>query len=374
MNPRERVLAMIVVSAVLLAATGFLFYQLFLSPLRAKDAGIQTARDDIEKKTKELQQARIEHAKLERMKALSLPGDPNIAAREYEKYLREILTRSRFSPDRIEITARPPDAKGPQLGATRKQQPVYTTIGFVVDATGRLESLVQAMESFYRAGLLHAIRDFSIDIPPVHDVTQQRPDELKIKLTIEALIVTGADNRPYLLPNIDRRLVAIDAVTALRGGPAGLAWGAWALSPAGPRGPAALATKPRKYSAIAAKNIFTGPPERQEIIAITKYVYLTHIIVNDRYSEAYLNDRFNETERQLRNQPGFNQVTIPDTSGESVITVKVVQIDPRDLVFSIGDNYYSMHVGQNLAEAMRNPLSAEQVEALLKDRAAALSK
>jgi hypothetical protein len=375
MNARERILAMTVAAAVLVAGGGFLFFQLFVSPLKARDASIRTATEDKDKKKKELLQAQLDHAKLQRFKALSLPGDPNLAAREYERFLRDLFVKSRFQAEKVQITAKAPDTKGPQLGPPRKQVPIYTTLEFVVDVTGKLENVVRAMESFYRTGLLHAIKNVTMEIPRLRD-TQQQPDELTVKLTIDALIVTGADHRPYLLPNIDRRLVAIDAAAALRGFPTGLAWAAWGLGASGPNGPGVLATKSRKYSAIAAKNIFIGlpPEERREVVETTKYVFLTHIILNDRYNEAFLYDRYNDIKRPLRNQPGFSQVTIQDSAGDPLLTVKVVQIDARDLVFSVGDKYYSMRVGQNLADGMRQPLSDDQVEALLKDRAAASSK
>ncbi len=373
MNSRERILAMTVAAAVLLVGGGFLVYQIFLGPLYAKDASISNTRVDIEKKRKELHQAQQDHIRLERLKQLSLPGDVNRATREYETFLRDILVKGGFDGNHVHITPRSTETRRAQLMG--KKQPIYTPLLFAVDATGKLSSLIKALESFYRTGLLHSIKGITVDVPPVRDA-EQRADELTIKLEVEALIVTGADNRGYLLPNIDRRLVAIDAVTALRGGPAGLAWATWALSPTGLSGPGVLATRERKYASIAGKNIFIGNPteDRPEIIDTTKYVYLTHIVQGDRYHEAYFYDRFNARQRQVRNQPGLNQATISDTSGDSFITIKAVQIDPRDLIFSVGENHYSIHVGQNLEEAMKKPLSPEQVEALIKDRAAASTK
>lgn len=373
MNTRERILAMLVVGAVLLVGGGFLFYELVLSPLHAKDAGIQRAQEEIEKKQKELRQAQAEYARLNRIKQLSLPGDANVAMREYERYLSSLFAKAGFEPRTIHIMPRAPDTKGPQLPS---KKPIYTSLQFTVDSTGKLDNLVRVMESFYKTGLFHAIKTLTIDVPTVRDPEQQRADDLNIKMEIEALIVNGVDNRPYLLPNIDRRLAAIDAVTALRGGPSGLAWAAWSLGPTGPNGPGTLATRTRKYASIAGKNIFVGKQEErpEEIIDTTRHVFLTHIVLNDTAHEAYFNDRWRDRERKLTNQPGGNQIAVSNKSDDSFITVRSVQIDARDVIFKVGERYYSIHLGQNLAEAMREPLSQEQVDALIKERSAASTK
>jgi hypothetical protein len=373
MNSRERILAMLVAGAVIIGAGGFMLYQTYLSPLNAKETSIQAARDDIKRKKGELEQARADHLKLERIKLLSLPGEPNLAGREYEKYLRSTMIGSGFPAAGIGITVHKPDARQAQINPKKAAAPVFTTLQFVVDASGKLENVIRMMEQFYRTGLLHAIKNFTVELPPVRE-SQQRPEDLKLRMTIETVIVNGVDNRPYLLPNIDRRLVAVDALTALRGGPSGLAWLTWAIGPTGSQGPGVLATKPRKYSSIAAKNIFLGMPDKEEIIETTRYVFLSQIVTGERYNSAYFYNRYYDQYPELGSRPGSNQAVIRSSSGEAVITIKAVRIDPRDVVFSVGDKYYTIHIGENLAYAMEEPLSEEQVEALLKDGAAASSK
>ena len=51
-----------------------------------------------------------------------------------------------------------------------------------------------------------------------------------------------------------------------------------------------------------------------------------------------------------------------DEKGDTVLRGKVVRIDPSDLVFKVdqNENYYSIHVGQTLEEAMKAPLTSEQ--------------
>jgi len=56
------------------------------------------------------------------------------------------------------------------------------------------------------------------------------------------------------------RLLALDVLSGLRGGPVGLAGLAFVVGPSGPVGPGKLAETPRKYAAIAGRNVFKSKP------------------------------------------------------------------------------------------------------------------
>src|ERR1700730_8552559 len=98
------------------------------------------------------------------------------------------------------------------MPATKK--PIYTRLTFTVLAHADLASLVKMLEGFYRTGLLHQIKTFSVQ-RPLTVGAQDRPNDLDINLTIEALIVSGAADRPQLLPNLDPRLMALDSLNAM---------------------------------------------------------------------------------------------------------------------------------------------------------------
>jgi hypothetical protein len=239
---------------------------------------------------------------------------------------------------------------------------------FTVMAHGGLENLVHALEGFYRTGLLHQVKNLSVQRPLT--AGQQQPTGLDINMTVEALSVAGGGNRPYLLPNVEPRLLVLDAVAALRRGPAGLALAAWAASPAGPEGPHLLARPARLYDAVAAKDIFFGRQEQQpsqeprgEEIVLTRFVHLTDITRNGRRGEAFLYDRVHNRKTRLRAEPGFDSFRVTDDEGEPVVRGKVVRIDERDVVFLAGDRHYALHVGQSLEDAMRKPLSATDLRA-----------
>jgi hypothetical protein len=210
-------------------------------------------------------------------------------------------------------------------------------------------------------------------------------------MTIEALVVSGAEKRPSNLLGIDHRLVALDALSVLRRGPAAIALVPAVLSPTGPLGArivekmeqAAQARGSKKskeedevvarsYRDIARKNIFQGAPtvEKQEFYAtgddieVTRYTYLTDITLSDWRSEAWIFMRTNNRKTRLRVSPGFNSFLIKDDHDEVHVNGKVVKIDSRDIYFQVGSSYYAIHVGQSFAEAMRRRLAETDARSL----------
>src|SRR5437879_7659647 len=135
--------------------------------------------------------------------------------------------------------------------------PIYMRLPFTIQAKASLASLVEMLEHFYRTPLLHDIKRLSIQRPSALG-TQPPSGELDIHMTVEALIVAGAENRLTLLPGVTKRLEALDTVAALLQAPTGLGLAIWAAGPTGPLGPGVLAQPSRQYAAIAKKNIFLG--------------------------------------------------------------------------------------------------------------------
>jgi hypothetical protein len=397
MNPRERVLAMVIAGIVLAAGAAFVLYEALLSPLGDKTTQIERMNKEIEDAKRQRAQAIAEQQKLGRYRILSLPGDLDVAKREYGNYLSQLLLRSGFQGGTFTVTPGPADKTSPTIGP--KKQPIYTRLGYRISGPAKMESLVKLLEEFYRTGVLHQIKSLTIDQPQL--VGGRPSTELQININVEALVVTGADPRPYVLPNIDRRLLAADAMAALSGRPYGLGQLLWAAGPSGPNGPGVLARSRSEYAAIAKKNIFTGPPEKEpskgEPVLVTRFVKLTDISRTNGSYEAVLWDQFSDTETRLMTKvedvdipvsvdgmppdivvlaPGkkrpTNQLRIIDNLGQTVISGQVLQVEARHVIFSANDNYYLLHVGQTIEEALRTPMSRDQVESLLKEPAAVL--
>ncbi len=369
MNPRERMLAVGVLAVVVLAGAVFLFRSFFWLPLEERDASIASLQQELDKKRERINQVLADRPKLERWKQLSLPNDPDhpdLARREYENYLSELFRQSGFAAGSFSITTKQNDSKSSPM--ITGKGPIYTRLSFTVLAHSNLANLVEMMEHFYRTGLMHQIKNISIQ-RPLTAAPQQEQSDLDISLTVEALIVSGAENRRHVLPIIDRRLLVIDAVAGLQQMPMGLALVPWTLGPTGPLGPGTLARPPHHYEAIASKNIFFGLPavaERTEDVDATRFVHLNEITRDEKRVEAFLYDRLTNISTRLRTETGFDSFRVQDEEGETLVRGKVVRIDidKRDIIFRSEENYYSMHVGQNLEEVLKTPLAPDQVKAL----------
>jgi len=365
MNARERILAIVLLTAILLGGGGLLGKVFLLDPLNDRSERIKYMQKQIGELKERRQQVLEDRAKLERWKQLSLPADANLARREYQKLISEMLRQSGFVEGASTVLA-PKEANtksSPTLPG--RKEPIYTRLEFTVRGQAELASIAGFLNRFYQTPLLHEIKTINIQRPQT--VTQaQRPNDLDVNLTIEALIIAGVDNRPQLLPNISKRVLLVDAVAAMQGGMAGLGMAGWAAGPAGPLGPEVLAEPSREYDAIASKNVFFGrrPVTPKVNVDVREFVYLTDITRTDLKLEAWLYDRYNGIKKRLRASAGFSDLKIKDSQGEMLIDGVVVRIDERDVIFRVGKKYYSLHVGQNLASALEKPLKEEQIKSL----------
>jgi hypothetical protein len=363
MNPRERTLAMIVIGVIFVAGGFFLFQLMFWQPLQEKEALIRSYQDEIDGNEAKIKQAQLDQARLERLKLLSLPPNVDVAMREYSNYLTDLLIRSGFNSSGIAITPGKLDSR--QL--TAKAKPNFIPLHFTVNCPGKLDNLVRMMEGFYHTGLLHRIKN--VTVKPAQMGTAKPQDDLVIDINIEALIVTGAEPRKYLLPNVSPRVLAAEVAMGLTGGPSGLGWAGWAAGPSGPLGPTQLATLPRRYAAIGEKNIFVGPIDvkKEESINVTKFVYLTDISRDEKYLEGHLYNRWDNGQTRLRKAPGLDFFRIRDNNGKILVSGKVVEMDDRELVFEANDKFYRLHVGQNIEDAMKESLPREAADAKVKE-------
>jgi hypothetical protein len=368
MTTRERFLATGVLSLIVIAGGGFMFNLLFLDPLAAKRRAADAARADIAKKQDRVAQVRAEKAKLDRWRMQSLPADTDTeqlstTRRLYNSYLRQLLADNELAASTMKIVPQKPDTHSSPMLPGKK--PMYTKLTFTVDgARGKLGNVVNLLDDFYHTGLLHEVKKLSVTRPRTQ--TGQQAEDLDISLTVEALVVNGTETRDYL-SHVDRRLVAIDTLTNLRGGPLGLGLALVTAGPAGQLAPAPLAVPARNYGDIALKNVYFPKEEdqRENEIDLTRFVYLTDITQNDRRTEAWLYDRATNRSTRLRSSAGFNSFKVSDEKGEDLVKGTVVKLKDRDVYFKSDDNkYYVIHVGQSLEDALRNPLPESQVKEL----------
>jgi hypothetical protein len=340
MNSRERVLAVLLICIIVFGGGGFFGYQFVYVPWNARNKTLDNLKKDEEAKMARLAEAEKQRAKLARWKSLSLPGDPETARMEYERYLTQLFTRYKITNAR-DIKSRNDDAKG---GPVVGKEPVYTKLIFNVKAYATMANLVAMMEEFYKTGLMQEIKNLSFQRQMTSTPTV-RADELDVRMTIEALVITGADKRSHLLPNYDRRLLAIDVAPVLFPAPPLVLW--TSLSP-GLLSPGELAEPTRDYSLIAKKNIFLGrppkdkPPQQTEDDGtpewmIPRYVYLTDITQTPLRMESMLYDRWNNQKIKLRESSGaYNSFPIVrDGKATQVVVGRIVRIDDRKLYYQV---------------------------------------
>jgi hypothetical protein len=343
MNARERLLAILVVALVIVAGLGVVFYQFFLSPYQTKKANLAQLEKQGKAKEERIAEIAAQRPQLERYRQESLPADLDVAKREYQRYLELLLRNSGFA--QVSIADR--KVGGRSVPTLANKTPVYTPLGFTVTGRATQESLVKMMEGFYRTGLLHQIKTLSVARPRTAQPGQGRT-ELDVSLTVDALVVQGADKRTTLMPTRDKRLVAADAFAAMSWGPTGLGAVLWAAGPYGPSGPRVLAEPERDYSALAFKNIFFGPPVRQaaqpnqtqvEALRFTTLNEITFSFGASGRRTAMLYDVSANDKMRLKMLGGFNTFSlVRNSQGTTLVHGEVVKIDERSLVFRVGLN------------------------------------
>jgi hypothetical protein len=344
MNPRERILAVTVILLILMGGLGFAAYQFYLSPMKAKRTSLADLRKEELTKLERVKKILDQRPQVERYKQESLPGDIDVAKLKYTRFLKDLLETSNFH--NINVTSRAKENRGAPTLANKT--PIYTPLSFSVSGNANLESLVTMLESFYRKGLMHQIKTLDIK-RPLTLLQDQRQDELDVSMTVEALVVNGADKRETLMPIIDNRLRGTDLLAGLQNCPTGLGALLWAVGPFGPHGPGILAQPERDYSAMSAKNIFFGPPRSaQAARPVTQLEDLRHTILTDitydvdkKRISASLYDQANQAAKDqttLRTLGGFNEFSLLRTNQAiTLVHGEVLKIDDAtsSLVFRV---------------------------------------
>src|SRR5262249_40576589 len=141
MNPRERILALILLAAVILGGGGLVLYQFFWSPLRNRDSVIADMESKILTKEKAVEDLKKKKDMLEQWRALTLPNGPtgsyHLALGEYQKYLNELLAESNLGA--VTIQARAPD----NSASARGKKPVFLKLTYDLNGPASPPNLLQ---------------------------------------------------------------------------------------------------------------------------------------------------------------------------------------------------------------------------------------
>jgi len=259
-TPRERMLALLLLGAIFFVGGGFICYQFLYAPIRDRNNTIRTLQTDIDTRHEKLLQIETDRPRLEVHKKRSLPADIDMSRREYEIKLNQLLRDSDFLATSIVIDPRPADITSSPTLLNKK--PIYTKLTFVVHVRGELLHLLDFMAGFYKMDLLHQIKKINVQALATSRAGQ-KPTDLEIDFTIEALVLDVAEKRPTLLASNST-------------------------------GPAmrVLAEPDRDYGSIAGRDLFNGPtppppPERvarteeAPLVDLTPFIRLTSITLDN---------------------------------------------------------------------------------------------
>jgi hypothetical protein len=451
MNPRERKLAILLGAFIVLGGGGFFLYQFLYVPWRQQEATKERLEGEIFKKKIDLIALTKELPKLATWRLESLPSDLVLAKREYTLYLDELLTRTHwtvknFSPGMVEVKPGPttPDKKAMYTSLIYNID-AQATEAQIVDFLQRFaktplmhkvrslsiepakERAVGGAPKGPAAGGADKKGGFGKDKGGFGGFGKDkggfggfgkgkkggdfaggkgkkggdfaggkggfggfggRGSLMNVQLKVEALIVGGPEKHWTSPSGLDDRLVALDALTGMKGlwaaaggsflAPMGLAQVPWVASPQGYRPVPVLAQtpEPRSYSQIASAKLFSGQQDLREFGKsklpdfgeVTQFVHLYLLTWDSQHKRGegkLYNMLTNATDIRLRDDnTGYKIFQVRDDDGKVILKGEVLKISDRKVYFAANGEIFAMHVGESLAEAMAEALSETEAKEL----------
>lgn len=352
MTQRDQKIVMLLVLGILALGIGIVLVKTsFVDPISEYNNKISSLEDKKDQVWQQINLIEAGRKDLEKAKRMSLPAQQVKAAASYDQYLVDLLRESGLTEVFVQgpPPADPKSAPTVPTAVTAPKKAGHTILNYTVRAKGSLAAVVTALENLQRTPIMHRVRGLSLGRQDNNSSKEANTGKLLVQMTIEAMIVAGvkADQEAKLKPNADAKLPT--------------------------------ESYPRKYTDIARKNIFIGPvplPPQPPVVDLTEptaeekiipeFVRLTH--TDALAQEAFLRTLiFQMPETRLRSKPGsgYDWFTIKNEERtKDLVRARVLRIDERDVYFQVKDDVYGVHVGQNIWQAMRRPLSDEELENL----------
>ena len=329
MTPRDRNLAIALIGLILVGGGVFGGYTFVYSPLQEANDAMQKLQEEIDVGTPEKPalNSRVEMMRKAAKEAVilkhqSLPKDIDVAKREYKLLLARLLQQAGIStftlPDAKTLPGRPPIT--PELAA---KKPAYTAIQIRFDIKKvTIWQLADFLYEFYQLDLLHQITEITIDRE--NKATEAR-NGLEVHLTIEAIILDGAESKLALFPVVmDGKLTTSgEAVAAIGGGRAAVTVAAQPkldLKVSANSSTPVLATKSRDYSFIALRDIFYG------VLPVEKSTILQFARIPD--IQIYRGEKIPDVKLSLTGD-GSETAKISATASGSLMKEGPLTIDPK---------------------------------------------
>jgi hypothetical protein len=417
MNLRERFLLGTLLGVLIVGGCGALFYYVLFLPY--KELGDQVADEqrklnekqvELRKEKAEAKRITDQDPRLEFWKALSLPEPAgkeeapaakgrtaedvtkriNPMQRAYQDRLEKILLDSHFQGSTLQVVPQSPDTKGPVLTG---KTPVYTRLPFAVTGHATWGSVVEMLEKFHKEPLLHEVKSLRLLRPATRQTAQAadqpagpggpqgpggrgpgaggpqgpggrgpggrgdpRQELLDVRMTVEVLMVNGAEHRDSLLPDL-----ASDKLHVLAGGE---------------RHYPDLVVKDMFHGKVATDDPASRAAKREPTKDVLEHVKLTMIAYNGRRWYATLYDQGSGDERPVSTVILPPEIFVNDMYGNRLLEGKLVLIDASQLVFQITkiepkqlqdqtkDKYFRVRLGEMLWESLERPLGSADLKEL----------
>jgi hypothetical protein len=325
---------------------------------------------------------------------------------DYAKYLGDLLRNSGFTPSSINVTPKEVDNKNsPQIPG---KGPIYTRLNFQLQGQATLPAIVKFMRDFQGEHLLQEIHTMSITKPMGSIRTNQAPaapapgpgapggpivapggpmgpgapggvgapggggapggppgagrpgggqgraaEELDVTMSVEALVVSGAEAREEL-----------KSKNEVPGAPS-------------------IARKPEDYDDILKKNFFMGRTDRndpnrvrEDPNDVLRYVRLTQVANDGTAWEAWFLDVYHNkheiactvekrekkpSREGERSKPTGPDLTITGAGGADILKAKIVLIEERTVVFEANNRLYKINTGDFLFPAIKTPMKNYEI-------------
>jgi hypothetical protein len=366
-NNRERTLMMFLGGILGVGALLYLGNKFAVQPHRELTSRMTYLEDELDKKERQRRQYLKDKSDSQKWYKLSLPANPDRAAAEYAQVLKPLLRDAGLTVDDFRG---PPPQETKLTGNQKKAQ--HMTLPFQVRAKGNVTSLVAALDALQRMPVMHRVRSILVDRADQKDKT----GKLGIQMTIEAMIVSGANNQPSYLPAPPPRVAEAERVASALGYPTGLMEAIYSTA----RPPVRVAEGSkvdRNFDDIPLRNPFLGlvpQPKKEPPPAVVEddgpdvREFIRIDTIEPTVKQAFLQNRlYKSNDVRIKSVPGsgFDVFRIMNEDRSKVVVKgKVLRIDPRDVYFQVGEDVYSFHFSQTLAEAMKRPLSEDDLERL----------
>jgi hypothetical protein len=392
MTRREKVLATTLMAVLVLGGGGVLLHLFVIEPVAEVRGQLTQAQEQYAQKQAELAQEQRQidqilrvNPRLTQWQKISLPPrDPEAKKKpgsapeelkrkhlatmqvEYESYLFGLLGDSGFRRDSIVVTAGRSDRRNAAKG---KESP-YERMVFAVAGKAPMDGVVRMLREFYRTPLLHQVRNLTLGLASntggggggAGARRPLPPGTLDVSMTVEALLVAGAEERSGLMPST-------------------LAYA-----------PRVLAEPGRDYTKMGKRNMFTGvePPRRsdstqkvtEERADVLRFIKLTMLFYNPERKrwEATLYDQARGPRRVEEEEDGvkkvsviwekqlntriLNELVVQDKYENTILDAKVVLIDEQQMVLKADKQFFRLRCGDALYPAVEKPLTKDEVRAL----------